>query len=60
MVLVLVMWPLINGEAPSRADIDDQLFLELWMWEISLLAVPLIVLARKRKDFVYDSVNSIA
>ena len=57
VVLVLVMWPLINGEAPSRADIDDQLFLELWVWEISLLAVPLIVLARKRKDFVYDSVE---
>ena len=57
VVLLLVMWPLLSGEASSRAAFDDQIFLELWVWEISLLAVPLIVLARKRKDFVYDSVD---
>ena len=57
VVLLLVLWPLLSGDAPSRADIDDQLFLELWVWELSLLAVPMIVLVRKRKDFVYDSVG---
>ena len=57
VVLVLVVWPFLTGDAPSRADIDDQLFLELWVWEISLLAVPVVVLVRKRKNFVYDSVD---
>ena len=57
LVLMLVLWPLLGGAAPARADIDGQLFLELLVWELSLLAVPLIVLALKRTDFVYDSVN---
>ena len=57
VVLVLVIWPFLTGDAPSRANVDDQVLLELWVWEISLLAVPMVVLARKRKDFVYDSVD---
>ncbi|DAC33567.1 MAG TPA: hypothetical protein D7I05_06040, partial [Candidatus Poseidoniales archaeon] len=57
LVLLLVLWPIINGDAPAREDINDQIFMELWVWELSLLAVPVIVLLRKRKDFVYDSVD---
>lgn len=57
VVLLLVLWPLLNGDAPAREDINDQIFMELWVWELSLLAVPVIVLLRKRKDFVYDSVD---
>ena len=57
VVLLLVLWPILSGDIHAREDITGQLFLELWVWEISLLAVPMVVLAMKRKDFVYDSVD---
>ena len=57
VVLLLVLWPILSGEIHAREDINGQLFLELLVWEISLLAVPMVVLAMKRKDFVYDSVD---
>ena len=57
VVLLLVLWPILSGDIHAREDIAGQLFLELWVWEISLLAVPMVVLGIKRKDFVYDSVD---
>ena len=49
VVLLLVLWPILSGDIHAREDITGQLFVELWVWEISLLAVPMVVLAMKRR-----------